>query len=90
MKRKEQNRAAQRAFRERKEKHVRDVSRFLSISMMDFLTPLSVGGQGSGVGSEEAVDRAGERESSGSPPASTEREHDAQAGSVHFLRSSSQ
>ena len=29
MKRKEQNRAAQRAFRERKEKHVKDVSRLL-------------------------------------------------------------
>ena len=30
MKRKEQNRAAQRAFRERKEKHVKDVSVVLS------------------------------------------------------------
>jgi hypothetical protein len=30
MKRKEQNRAAQRAFRERKERHVKDVSLFLS------------------------------------------------------------
>jgi len=32
MKRKEQNRAAQRAFRERKEKHVKDVRVFLGLS----------------------------------------------------------
>ena len=40
MKRKEQNRAAQRAFRERKEKHVKDVSVYVGVLFRMFLNYL--------------------------------------------------
>ena len=85
LKRKEQNRAAQRAFRERKEKHVKDVRGHTYLYECDLIS-VAVGRSGSCAGGQECRGELGEPKLARHVATTSEREHGFEAGAVHIRR----
>ena len=85
LKRKEQNRAAQRAFRERKEKHVKDVRGHTYLYECDLIS-VAVGRSGSCAGGQECRGELGEPKLARHVATTSEREHGFEAGAVYIRR----